>query len=144
MKFSTTAVNVMALLATSASSTTSAFAPTTSTSSSRAFGVARATISSTTSSALFSTTEENVNTETEMVADKKNKKEERLRMMKSPNFYRRGFKEVRDKVEDLMGEQFKSELVEDMKGADYIIEKDGVKVYLAKVCYIRYSCYCVV
>jgi 4-hydroxy-3-methylbut-2-enyl diphosphate reductase len=61
------------------------------------------------------------------------KKEDRLRMMKSPQFYRKGFKEVRDQVEDTMQNQFKSTLVEDLKQNNYLLERDGVKVYLAKV-----------
>jgi 4-hydroxy-3-methylbut-2-en-1-yl diphosphate reductase len=64
---------------------------------------------------------------------KKRKKDERLRMMKSKQFHRQGFKEVREKVEGTMSEQFKSELVEQFKNNNYVIEKDGVKVYLAKV-----------
>ena len=54
--------------------------------------------------------------------------------MKSKQFHRQGFKEVRQKVEGTMSEQFKSELVEQFKQSNYVIEKDGVKVYLAKVC----------
>ena len=61
------------------------------------------------------------------------KKEDRLRFMKSNQFYRKGFKEVRDNVEKTMQEQFKSELVDDLKQNNYVIERDGVKVYLAKV-----------
>ncbi|CAB9525233.1 4-hydroxy-3-methylbut-2-enyl diphosphate reductase [Seminavis robusta] len=63
---------------------------------------------------------------------KMRKKDDRLRMMKSDQFHRRGFKEVREQVEDTMSEQFKSELVEQFKENNYVIDKDGVKVYLAK------------
>jgi 4-hydroxy-3-methylbut-2-en-1-yl diphosphate reductase len=62
------------------------------------------------------------------------KKEQRLRMMKSPNFYRQGFKEVRGDVEQVMGSQFKSGIVDDLKSSNYVMERDNVKVYLAKVC----------
>lgn len=64
----------------------------------------------------------------------KTKKDERLRMMKSKHFYRKGFKEVRDDVEQTMEEQFKSEIVDDLKSSNYVMERDNVKVYLAKVC----------
>jgi 4-hydroxy-3-methylbut-2-enyl diphosphate reductase len=64
---------------------------------------------------------------------KKSKKDDRLRMMKSPNFYRQGFKEVRADVEKTMGEQFQSDIVESLKSNNYVMERDGVKVYLAKV-----------
>ena len=66
------------------------------------------------------------------------KKDERLRMMKSKKFYRKGFKEVRDSVEEVMGGQFKSSIVDDLKSNNYIMERDGVKVHLAKV----RSCVC--
>ena len=82
------------------------------------------------SSALFSTTEETAVTEEKR---KPSKKDDRLRMMKSEQFYRRGFKEVRDDVEDVMEEQFKSKLVDEMKTSNYVVERDGVKVHLAKV-----------
>ena len=62
------------------------------------------------------------------------KKHERMRMMKSDQFHRKGFKEVRKQVDDVMTGQFKSELVEDFKSNDYVIDREGVKVYLAKVC----------
>ena len=60
------------------------------------------------------------------------KKEERLRMMKSPQFNRQGFKEVRQGVEKSMAEQFKGNVVQELKESNYIMERDGVKVYLAK------------
>lgn len=62
----------------------------------------------------------------------KRKKDDRLRMMKSEQFHRRGFKEVRESVEGTMAGQFKSELVEEFKENNYVIDKEGVKVYLAK------------
>jgi hypothetical protein len=54
--------------------------------------------------------------------------------MKSEQFHRKGFKEVRDKVEATMGEQFESTLVKDLKSSNYVVERDGVRVHLAKVC----------
>lgn len=79
-----------------------------------------------TTSALFSTAAEE---ETQ----KKYKKEERLRLMKSDQFFRKGFKEVREDVEDTMSDQFKSEIVDELKQSNYVMEREGVKVYLAKV-----------
>lgn len=61
------------------------------------------------------------------------KKEGRLRMMKSDQFYRQGFKEVRESVETVMGRQFQSPIVNDLKTNNYVMERDNVKVYLAKV-----------
>lgn len=60
------------------------------------------------------------------------KKDKRLTMMKSDKFHRKGFKEVRDSVEKLMETQFQSPLVKEFRSSNYMIEKDGVKVYLAK------------
>ena len=82
--------------------------------------------------ALASTTEEAAATEATEERPRR-KKDERLRMMKSKQFHRKGFKEVREHVEDTMEGQFKSELVEDFKKNNYVIERDGVKVHLAKV-----------
>ena len=67
-------------------------------------------------------------------AAKPSKKDERLRMMKSDKFFRQGFKEVREDVEKSMSGQFKSGIVDDLKASNYVMERDGVKVYLAKVC----------
>jgi hypothetical protein len=61
------------------------------------------------------------------------KKKERLRFMKSEQFHRRGFKEVREQVETTMTGQFESDLVKEFKTSDFLIERDGVKVHLAKV-----------
>ena len=55
--------------------------------------------------------------------------------MKSDQFHRRGFKEVREKVESDIEEQFNAQLVEDLKESNYVLDKTdevGVKVYLAK------------
>ena len=67
-------------------------------------------------------------------------------MMKSDQFHRKGFKEVRKQVDDVMTGQFKSELVEDFKSNDYVIDREGVKVYLAKVCTITTiaGCLCMI
>lgn len=59
------------------------------------------------------------------------KKNKRLQFMKSENFYRNGFKEVRKDVEGTMEEQFKSKLVDELKSNQFVIERDGVKVHLA-------------
>lgn len=84
--------------------------------------------------ALYSTTEE------KQSGGMSKKKEDRLNFMKSENFHRRGFKEVRDQVESSIQEQFQSPLVNDMKTSNYLIERDGVKVYLAKVGYLLGCC----
>jgi hypothetical protein len=61
------------------------------------------------------------------------KKNERLRMMKKDTFHRNGFKEVRGQVEEAMAQQFKGSIVDELKSSNYVMEKNGVKVYLAKV-----------
>lgn len=91
---------------------------------SSAFRPAVVVVSSRPSTALASTAEEQ---------RAPTKKEERLRMMKSERFHRKGFKEVRDVVEQNMQEQFQSSIVKDLRESNYLMEKDGVKVYLAKV-----------
>lgn len=60
------------------------------------------------------------------------KKEKRLQYMKTDTFHRRGFKDVRENVEKAMEGQFKSDLVDELRTNDFVIEKDGVKVHLAK------------
>lgn len=70
---------------------------------------------------------------TEEAETKSTKKEDRLRMMKSGQFHRKGFKEVRDGAEKRLEEEYMSELVKDLRSSNYVMEKDGVKVYLAKV-----------
>jgi 4-hydroxy-3-methylbut-2-enyl diphosphate reductase len=72
-------------------------------------------------------------TQAEQEERARTKKEERLRFMKNEQFHRKGFKEVREGVEKTMGTQFESELVEQFKTNDFVIERDGVKVHLAKV-----------
>ena len=73
-------------------------------------------------------------TEAAPTEPKKNptKKEKRLQYMKEDTFHRRGFKGVRENVENAMDEQFKSELVDELRTNDFVVQKDGVKVHLAK------------
>ena len=118
MKFSSSAVLSAILLAPGAAAFTTS-------------SVGRSAVTNARQSALYSTTEST--TSTSDLDRKPTKKDERLRMMKSDQFYRKGFKEVRSDVEDVMEEQFKSELVDDLKSNNYVIERDGVKVHLAKV-----------
>ena len=61
------------------------------------------------------------------------KKEERLRFMKSNQFHRKGFKEVRDQVEETMQDEYNSAVVQDLKSNNHVMSKDGVQVHLAKV-----------
>ena len=116
MKFTAATLLGVALSATS----TSAFVP-------AAQRTTAAFVPSTTS--IHSTTEEATSEGRSM----SQKKEDRIRFMKSDKFHRRGFKEVRDKVESEVGTDYESSLVGDIKSNNYVIEKDGVKVYLAKV-----------
>jgi soluble cytochrome b562 len=87
----------------------------------------------TSSSLGMSTTEETDAAAPTAAPKSSTKKEDRLRFMKSEHFYRKGFKEVREDVEKTMQEQFKGKLIDDLKASNYVIERDGVKVYLAKV-----------
>jgi len=73
--------------------------------------------------ALFSTTEEEKPI---------TKKAGRLGFFKSEQFHRKGFKDVREDVEETVKTQYESSLVDDLKSSNYVIEKDGVRVYLAK------------
>ena len=61
------------------------------------------------------------------------KKDGRLRFMQDEQFHRKGFKDVRGEVEAVMTEQFMSGLVNDMKTNQFVIEREGVRVHLAKV-----------
>ena len=110
MKFTSTAVLGLSALATS-----SAFAP-------------LPTVP--TKTVLYSTTEAEG-------TKKRTKKEDRLQFMKNEQFHRRGFKEVRDKVENTITEQYESEVVGELKSNNFLIEREGVKVHLAKVCIRR-------
>lgn len=110
MKFSTSAI---ILAAAASASTAYAFAP---------------NLHTTTSSR----TALSMSTETESEADaKQSKKTQRLQFFKSKQFYRNGFKEKREEVEGIMEEQFNSDIVNDMKSNQFVMERDGVKVHLA-------------
>ena len=111
MKFSTAALLVV-LFSTSAS----AFVP-------HAAITRRSFVALRSSVAAAETTEERAPT----------KKDARLRFMQKDQFHRKGFKEVRENVEAVMKDQFMSGLVNEMKTSQYVIERDGVKVHLAKV-----------
>jgi 4-hydroxy-3-methylbut-2-en-1-yl diphosphate reductase len=89
----------------------------------------RTATASSSSSSLHSTTEESSKT-----SGMSKKKEDRLNFMKSEQFHRRGFKEVRTQVEQDIEQQFQAKLVNDLKESNYMIENKeaGVKVYLAK------------
>jgi hypothetical protein len=97
--------------------------------------VARSTSASSLGNLARFSTAEDVDVEAP-VKKQPTKKEERLRMMKSDRFHRKGFKEVRDGVETSMKQQYQSSIVKDLKTSNYLLEKDGVKVYLAKVRFI--------
>lgn len=70
--------------------------------------------------------------EQEIEEVKLSKKAKRLQFMKSPQFYRNGFKEVRQDVEEVMQDQFKSSVVDDLKSNEFVMQKNGVTVHLAK------------
>ena len=86
------------------------------------------------SSALYSTAEPPATKPNKGSPDGKmsRKKNDRLGFMKNPQYHRRGFKDVRPQVEDTMETTYKADLVEDLKTSNYVVEKDGVKMYLAK------------
>mmetsp|Transcript_24424 Transcript_24424/g.35027 ORF Transcript_24424/g.35027 Transcript_24424/m.35027 type:complete len:464 (+) Transcript_24424:178-1569(+) len=60
------------------------------------------------------------------------KKQERRRIMASDSFHRMGFKEVRPQAAETMKKEYQSELVADMKTSNFVMERDGVRVHLAK------------
>eukprot|EP00540_Astrosyne_radiata_P007200 CAMPEP_0116868100 /NCGR_PEP_ID=MMETSP0418-20121206/26996_1 /TAXON_ID=1158023 /ORGANISM="Astrosyne radiata, Strain 13vi08-1A" /LENGTH=447 /DNA_ID=CAMNT_0004504007 /DNA_START=118 /DNA_END=1461 /DNA_ORIENTATION=- len=60
------------------------------------------------------------------------KKKERLRLMRDKQFHRQGFKEQRDEVEKTMDNEYQSALVKDLRSNQYVMERDGVRVHLAK------------
>lgn len=68
-------------------------------------------------------------TDEEVKLSKKNK---RLKYMKNPQFFRNGFKDVRTDVEEVMNDQFKSDVVQELRSNEFVLERDGVKVHLAK------------
>ena len=126
MKFSTAAVSLFLL----GSNVCDAFSP-----ASSVVGnvVVVSSSSSSSSSALYSTTESSSTPKTATAGGMSQKKEDRLGFMKNPQYHRRGFKEQRNKVEEEMLGTYKADLVEDFKKTtNYMIEKDGVKMYLAK------------
>ena len=116
MKFTTATVFSLCI-----AGTTSAFSPLASSTSRHAL-----------TTAVFQSTE---TSETSEVAEerRRTKKADRLDFMKNEQFHRRGFKEVRDKVEADVQEQYTSELVGELKTSNFVVDKEGVKVYLAKV-----------
>ena len=71
-------------------------------------------------------------TNEEEMVKKETKKEERLRMINSDQFFRKGFKEVRKQVKEDM-KSFESPLVDELKTSNYVVKKEGVTVHLAKV-----------
>ncbi|KAL7497932.1 hypothetical protein ACHAWT_009441 [Skeletonema menzelii] len=109
MKFSSSSVLAIAALAGSAT----AFAP-----SARSLNRITSSLS--------------MSTEVAEESKKASKKEQRLKFMKTDSFHRRGFKDVREGVEKSMEEQFKSKLVDELTSNDFVLERDGVKVFLAK------------
>lgn len=52
--------------------------------------------------------------------------------MASDSFHRMGFKEVRPQAAETMKKEYQSELVADMKTSNFVMERDGVRVHLAK------------
>jgi biopolymer transport protein ExbB/TolQ len=129
MKFSVATLGIF--LALSSVSSTTAFAPLTT--------FVRPSISTSTrvweQVSESSTVEASNSTEDAAATEQRraSKKDARLRMMKSEQFHRKGFKQVREQVEQAMGEQFQSEIVKSLRENDFAMEQDGVKVYLAKV-----------
>jgi 4-hydroxy-3-methylbut-2-enyl diphosphate reductase len=61
------------------------------------------------------------------------KKQERRRIMASDSFHRMGFKDTREKAAETMKSEYQSELVADLKSNNFVMERDGVRVHLAKV-----------
>lgn len=61
------------------------------------------------------------------------KRDERLGMMRSKQFHRNGFKEVRRKVEEDMKHQYRGSAVQELRDSDNTMERNGVRVFLAKV-----------
>jgi len=60
------------------------------------------------------------------------KKNKRLDMFRNPQFFRRGFKEERVGVEETMGLEYQSTLVDEMKASENVLRRDGVTAHLAK------------
>jgi len=89
-------------------------------------------VSTTTTTELASTTSSDPRPKGSVDGRMSRKKEDRLAFMKNPQYHRKGFKDVRPQVESTMEEQYKADLVEDLKTNNYKVEKDGVTMYLAK------------
>ena len=82
---------------------------------------------------LVPTNEEKKILETSSVTPKRtSKKEERLRLMQSPQFHRGGFKEQRAGAINQVEQDFMSPWVKEMKSGTNYMEKEGVKVHLAQ------------
>ena len=124
MKFSTGAFSLFCIAMTTGDQGVTAFSP---------MSVSTSTSSSSTSS-LFSSTTEQASKPTSPSNKMSAKKAERLEFTRNPQYHRRGFKDVRPEVEAEMATTYKSDLVESFKtnDANYMVEKQGVKMYLAK------------
>jgi len=61
-----------------------------------------------------------------------NKKARRRKIMESTSFYRRGFKEQRVGVEEMMAQEYESDLVKEFKSSNFLVERNNVSVHLAK------------
>jgi 4-hydroxy-3-methylbut-2-enyl diphosphate reductase len=122
MKFSSAAASAFVLLASQGSD---AFAPS-------AFRAVSTTTTTTTTTELASTTSSDPRPKGSVDGRMSRKKEDRLAFMKNPQYHRKGFKDVRPQVESSMEEQYKADLVEDLKTNNYKVEKEGVTMYLAK------------
>jgi 4-hydroxy-3-methylbut-2-enyl diphosphate reductase len=126
MKFSSAAT---VLLFSAAVSSVSAFAPNSHSHSHSNVNV-NVNVNNVVKSALFSATTETSEPEAE-AEPQQSKKQKRLKMMKSDQFYRNGFKEVRTSVEEVMEDQFKSDVVDELKTNEFVMQRDGVRVHLA-------------
>lgn len=128
MKFSTGAFALFCMAMTTGKYGVSAFSPI-------IVSPTTSTISTSTSSALYSTAEKASKPAATAPSNKMSaKKAERLEFTRNPQYHRRGFKDVRPDVEAEMASTYKSDLVESFKTKDsnYMVEKQGVKMYLAK------------
>ncbi|KAK4536483.1 hypothetical protein CDCA_CDCA08G2508 [Cyanidium caldarium] len=68
-----------------------------------------------------------------MVAEPQlDKKQQRRRIMQGEKFNRRGFADTKEEAQGMMVEEFTSELLRQMREEAYILERDGITVYLAK------------
>ena len=126
MKFSSAALSAVFLLGCSYSNSNNC----------NAFSPAMQSSATTSTTALYSTSEETTTAPKRKGSPDggmSQKKEDRLGFMKNPQYHRRGFKDVRPQIEATMESQYKADLVEDLKSSgNYMVEKEGVKMYLAK------------